>query len=95
MIWDWINSLALFIRKLFAFPDIPLFIPAIDPNAFCPGCGNRQGSLLAETQKDGTVLIRHRCSICGAKWYEKPVLRAPQAASSATVVITADAPAKE
>lgn len=92
MIWDWINAVAVFLKRLVMPPVPPPYIPKIDPNEVCPGCGNTNGSLLAEPQPDGRMLIRHRCNVCGMKWRVKPVLHEPVAVSSATVKLTADIP---
>lgn len=99
MIWRIINAVARFIIELFALPPIPPQVPQLDINAPCPACGHRRGKLKSG-QKDGKLQVQHDCLVCGAQWWEDPVLKQmePIAATSATVKVDAPpatAPAKE
>ena len=63
-------------------------IARVDLNLACPVCGGRSGSLRCvsrtdkPTPEDGglnpelfSILCQHTCNICGAVWYEKPILK--------------------
>lgn len=63
-------------------------ISRIDPDTRCPVCGGQSGKLRCVQTTDQPVpeegqleskfyfiLCRHLCNICGAMWFEKPVLK--------------------
>ena len=43
----------------------------IDPDAKCPACGARQGTL---TWRSDVKQVQHRCAVCGALWGEPPLM---------------------
>ena len=45
--------------------------PLVDPDAPCPACGHRNGTLKF---LPALRLIVHTCDICGAAWGEKTVV---------------------
>ena len=53
----------------------------LDPNARCPGCGNRKGQMelkeVTKTNGQVEVMIEHRCLVCKALFYE-PALADPK-----------------
>lgn len=76
MIWYWL--------KLFFAVMARLVIPApsaspdlyIDRNEKCPACGHREGELRTVMDAKQTILVQHRCKVCGARWHEKTILAA-------------------
>lgn len=55
--------------------DIRPFL-SIDPNDYCPACGNRQGKIKADT--DGKIVaVRHICSVCSWEWHVETVTIIP------------------
>lgn len=96
MIFVWLRTALFYFMRLFFAPLPPKWIP-IDENEMCPACGHQHGKLTAETWRDGSLHVRHDCLTCKATWFSAPVLGVtePIAASSATVRVTAPAPAKE
>ncbi len=85
-----VRLLAFTIAFLVAAPIVWYFLalaryqmhgPTINPNSTCPGCGGNSGKLkLVTTSPHGQAvtkpdpMIEHTCNICGATWYEKPVI---------------------
>ena len=52
-------------------------LPRIDPNAPCPSCGNRSGSLSLLHGKDSggdAAFVQHTCKVCSATWAEATVV---------------------
>jgi hypothetical protein len=93
MIWDWINAIAVFIKKLFMFPAIPPQMPRrIDANAPCPFCGNCDGILLA-VERDQKMLVQHQCKFCRGKWWEDPILKEYESTAATGASIKIEAPA--
>lgn len=70
----WLRLALVWCLKLIIPPPQEPVIPKIDPNAPCPSCGNRQGSIVA-VDVNGQKLVRHNCTICKARWHESPVLQ--------------------
>lgn len=77
MIFTWLKSAVFFLLRLVIPPPLAPEIPKLDVDAPCPSCGHRSGSLTAVQQSDGKLQVRHDCRICKAKWFEDPVLKAP------------------
>lgn len=53
--------------------------PFVDPNAKCPACGNKDGSLkmtmgLQDGKQGERPWIKHICKICSAEWMEETVV---------------------
>lgn len=76
MIWHWLKSILIFVSKLVIPP--PTTIPdlRIDRNEKCPACGHREGELRTIMDAKQTILVQHRCKVCGARWHEKTILAA-------------------
>ena len=80
MIWYWIALSFQFIARLI-LPVRPRDIARIDPNSPCPICGARSGKLRAvelgnpELQRSFATSCEHTCDMCGAQWYEDPVVK--------------------
>ena len=89
MIFYWLQSFFARLRWL-AVPPSPRDVARIDPNAKCPGCGNESGAIACihksvwrkvDNTKPATeigveVLIKHTCEVCGAQWFENPIVKA-------------------
>jgi hypothetical protein len=78
MIWL-LFALCLFVVVAlagFVIPSKRPMSPRRNPNQPCPACGHTSGKLrcIADPSNRGKVLMQHICSICGARWAEKPVL---------------------
>jgi hypothetical protein len=72
MIWTAIRFLWRGFLRLIVPPPAKPILPVIDPDASCPACGARCGYL--ECASNGnSINVRHNCSTCGAKWFDKTV----------------------
>lgn len=56
-----------------AYADAARKLRVIDPNAPCPGCGNRNGSVEFRPEYKGREMI-HTCKVCSSHWSEPPVI---------------------
>lgn len=79
MIFFWLMKLIAKIKWLFVPPQAR-DVARIDPNAHCPGCNATSGTIrcVHRRKKDQqlAVLIEHTCSVCGARFFEDPVVGA-------------------
>lgn len=75
MIWLWIRAMIDCIHWLLVPPPAPPVKP-IDINAPCPTCGHRSGKLSAGLNGTKPACV-HTCLICGAQFFEDPVLPSP------------------
>ena len=80
MIFYWLGKFLRWSLRMIRMPK-PLDVARIHPNTRCPVCGASRGSLRAveipgtvEGDKHAVILCQHTCSICGARWFEKPVV---------------------
>ena len=77
MLIYWLQLALLKLRWLVKYPT-KLQIARMNPNMACPVCGARQGSIRCVQRQDAStksiVLGQHTCAVCGARWYEKPVV---------------------
>jgi hypothetical protein len=73
MIWTLIGRLIRVILRLLVPPPTKNPLPVIDVDAPCPACGNRLGSIKCVIGDGGAVGVKHTCTVCQAKFFEKTV----------------------
>lgn len=81
MIFHWVKQLFRWLARL-VIPPTPMALARIELNARCPVCAHRGGRLRAveldasKTDKPLSVtLCQHTCLVCGARWFEKPIVK--------------------
>lgn len=82
MIFYWLRRAWVWYLKLWLKPPLSE-LARINENRKCPVCGARQGRLRcikreivgSNGHNSIEVLCEHRCSVCGARFYEKPVMK--------------------
>jgi|SRR6185437_2755612 len=87
MLFHWFDEFLRFIIWLFRRPT-KNELARIDPNAKCPACGAKSGTLKCvrvtnqPTPDDGqldikmfSVKVQHTCNVDGAIWYEDPIVK--------------------
>ena len=85
MFWTYLSRAIINVLCFFAPPSFGAQLKprVIDPNASCPACGARKGCITTvrpngERTPDGVItqacLMRHRCAVCNAKWFEPTIL---------------------
>jgi hypothetical protein len=94
MIWIWICDAVIWLLKLVIPPPPKPFIPKINPNEICPSCGWEAGALSA-VERDGKMMVQHRCNICHARWWEDPVLKVFEPIATNSAAVKMEAPAKD
>lgn len=85
MIWFWLVEFIRKIVKLIRIPNAEEFA-IVAPNAKCPVCGHNKGHLRCvlvadpgpnppkNLQVPGSIKCQHSCEICGARWFDKPIV---------------------
>lgn len=81
MIWLWIRGFIESVVWLLVPPAAPP-PKKINVNETCPNCGHGKGKL-SVAQNNGKPACQHTCLICGAMFYEDPVMQ-QQAVSGAS-----------
>ena len=87
MIWFWLVKFLSSLKRLFSRPSAR-DVAKIDPHAPCPVCGARSGKIRCvlvvqerNVQRNEIMIdakgiyARHECAVCGAQWFEQPVVK--------------------
>ncbi len=100
MIFYWFAKMMRDVVWLFRIPS-PRDVAKIEPDSKCPVCGAESGTIQCVltletignnesrdiTSKPKEIVVKHECKVCGARWFEKPVI----AVTPATVMPSKDA----
>ena len=79
MLFYWLYKVLLRLRWLLVPPEAR-DVARVDPNAPCPACNARAGTIRAvhrqTPEEKWTVKIQHTCNLCAARWFEPTVVKA-------------------
>jgi hypothetical protein len=81
MLFHWLKRFLRVLARLI-IPPPPLALARIEVNARCPVCGHHRRGRLRTVEVDASkggvpvraILCQHACLICGARWFEKPIV---------------------
>lgn len=85
MLWVYIARMIHSIVKFFSMPDLSQ-LAYLDPNQKCPVCGHSNGKLQAALNGPNNVQCKHVCFVCGASWFEAPLVKMPAVIPTSTPV---------